>query len=252
MKKLFYLTIFILLQNTEGLYSQSRFRATGVIGLNFTQLDGDLQQGYHKKGASLGLSSAIIIKPDFDISLEAFYNQRGARPISVGTSQESRYRTSIDINYADIVTLFNFHAFPSKSKQYYIQTLKIGFSYGKLLNSRIDMRYNNIKFTEYEQQILKGIKKDDISLVLGLAWQITPQLGVMFRHSNSLRRIYENKQPLSAPSPSFIPISHKDIRYLNPYHFSLHTFYHFVSPHKVIGVRKNKRGGSGGDPLEEL
>ena len=251
MKKLWYLVVVFFALFTEGGYAQSRFRATAIAGVNLSQVDGDFQEGYRRKNACIGLSSAVIFRPDFDISLEAFYNPRGAQPVPTGTNQQALFRTTIDLKYADVVALLNFHAFPHKSKLYYIQSLKMGLSYGRLLNSKVSMRYNNLSFPDYEQQIAKSLKKDDVSLVLGLAWQLTPQLGVMFRHTYALRPIYERNESISSSTPSFIPGSNRDFRYLKPYYISLHTFFHFVSPHKAVGVRRNKIGG-GGDPLEEL
>jgi hypothetical protein len=251
MKEFLYILIVFFTLNTEGVSAQSRFRATAIGGVNLSQLDGDYQEGYRRKNACIGLSTAVILRPDFDISLETMYNPRGAQPVPEGTNQQTRYRTTIDLKYADVVFLLNFHAFPSKSKLYYLQTLKMGMSYGRLLNSNVTMRYNNLSFAEYEQQIIKGLRKDDIAFVLGLAWQLSPQIGVMFRHTYSIRRIYELKEPITVTSPAFIPIANRDINYLKPYYISLHTFYHFISPHKAVGVRRNKSGG-GGDPLEEL
>ena len=221
-------------------------------GLNLSQIDGDLQEGYRKKDVCLGLSSAYIFRPDFDIGVEAFYNQRGAQPASLNDSPEGFYRTRIDLKYADVAALLNFHAYPHKSKLYYIQTIKLGVSYGRLLQSDVDMQKRIIRNTEYEQLILKGIKKDDVSLIFGVGWQFTPQLGLMIRHISSLRRIYDrNEQKVVLPSSS-IQQGFKDITYLKPYNFSIQVFYHFISPHKTIGVRANKKGNGENDPLEEL
>lgn len=246
---LFFLVFVLGCLYTEGAQAQqNRFRATLISGINLSQIDGDLQKGYRHQAYNIGLSSAIIFKPNFDISLEAFYNQKGARPSPQGT-QTSRINSSIDLNYADIVGLFNFHAFPHRSKEFYTQTIKIGFSYGRLLSSHTDIKYNNIRLTEYEQIINKGLLKEDISLVLGMSWQLNPRWGIMFRHTNSLKRIYQKEQPL--PSSVSIPNTEKDFRYLMPYNFSLQVFYHFVSPHKAVGIIRNAKNG-GGDPLEEL
>lgn len=249
-KTICFLSIFLAL-NTEGGYAQSRFRATVIGGINLSQIDGDLQQGYRKKDVCFGLSSAYIFKPDFDISLEAFYNPRGAKPASLIDSPMELYRTRIDLKYADVAALFNFHGYPHRSKLYYIQTLKFGVSYGRLLKSDVEMLKGTTRNTEYEQQILKDIRKDDVSLILGVAWQFTPRLGLMIRHTSSLRRIYD-KSKITNSQFSSIPQGSKNLPYLNPYNFSIQIFYHFISPHKFIGVRKNKKGGGESDPLEEL
>ena len=252
MKKLICLLSILGALNTEGGYAQNRFRVTVIGGINLSQIDGDLQQGYRKKDVCLGLSSAYVFRPDFDISLEAFYNQRGAQPASLNDSPEAVYRTLIDLKYADVAALLNFHAYPHRSKLYYIQTIKLGVSYGRLLQSDIEMRKKTIRNTEYEQHFLKSIGKEDVSFLFGLAWQFTPRLGLMIRHTSSLRRIYDKKEHFATLPTSSVPQSYKDIPYLSPYNFSIQVFYHFISPHKVIGVRKNKKGNGESDPLEEL
>jgi hypothetical protein len=251
MKKLLCLFCICVALNTEG-YAQNRFRATAICGLNLSQIDGDLQQGYRKKDMCIGLSSAYIFRPDFDISLEAFYSPRGAKPAPLIDSKEDFYRTNIALKYADIATMFSFYAYPHKSKLYYIQTLKVGVSYGRLLRSDIDMRRQSFRNTEYEKQISNALRKDDVSIIVGAAWQFTPQLGLMIRHTSSLRRIYDKREVLTLGQTSSIPQSNKNIPYLSPYNFSIQVFYHFLSPHKVIGTRIGKKGIGESDPLEEL
>jgi hypothetical protein len=252
MKKIICLLSIFLASKTEGGYAQNRFRATAISGINLSQVDGDLQQGYRKKDLCIGLSSAYIFRPDFDVSVEAFYNPRGAQPPALLDSPEGVYRTSIDLKYADVATLFSFHAYPHKSKLFYIQTLKLGVSYGRLLSSDIEMQKGSTRNTEFEKQLLQGISKNNINLIFGIAWQFTPQFGLMIRHSNSLRKIYDKRELLRLGQSSGIPQSDKNFPYLNPYNFSIQVFYHFLSPHKVIGVIKSKKGGGESDPLEEL
>lgn len=244
---LFFIIFFSLY--TEGVSAQQRrFRATIISGVNLSQIDGDFQKGYRHKGLNLGLSCAAVFKPNFDISAEMFLNQKGAQPAPTGSPQTSRLYSTVNLNYADMVGLFNFHSFPHKTKDFYRQTIKMGLSYGRLLSSNIEVRYNNINLTEYEQEITKGLIKDDLSFVVGMAWQFTPRLGIMFRHSNSIKRIYEKTKPIPYQA---VPSTEREFRYFAPYNFSLQVFYHFISPHKALGVRRNSRNG-GGDPLEEL
>ncbi len=252
MKKIICFLSVLLALNTEGGYAQSRFRATAIGGLNFSQIDGDFQQGYRKKDVCIGISGAYIFKPDFDISLEAFYNPRGTKPAPLIDSPNDLYRTRIDLKYADVAALFNFHGYPHKSKLYYIQTLKFGLSYGRLLKSDIEILKGTTRITEYEQQLLKGIRRDNVNLILGVAWQFTPQLGLMIRHTNSLKRIYDKRNPVTIAQSTYVPPGNNNFPYLNPYNFSIQVFYHFISPHKVIGVRGNKKGNGESDPLEEL
>jgi hypothetical protein len=250
MKDLFLKVSFVFIffsLKTEGGVSQNIFRATVASGLNFSQIDGDFQQGYKRKDLNLGLIGDIVVKPNIDFSLELFYNPRGTTPSKYG-SQDSKLYTAIQLKYADVNTMFNYHYTPNKSKTHYIQTLKVGLGYGRLLKSKFSIKQNTFSLDDYEQFLLNNIKKDDFTLILGAAWHLTPRLGIMVRHTSSLNTIFDKRKIDIAQLPAN---SEKDFKYLRPYFLSFNLIYHIISPHKIVGIRKNVTGG-GGDPLEEL
>ena len=88
------ITLVSFLFFTEGGYAQARFKASAFAGINLGQIDGDRQQGFRKLGASLGLDGSIYLRPDFDISTQLLFNQKGAQP-----SSDNKSTHNLALNY---------------------------------------------------------------------------------------------------------------------------------------------------------
>lgn len=64
----------------ENIYwSSQRFRGGPILGLNFSQVDGDADAGVHKIGLQAGLGSYISLSRQFGIQLDILYSQKGSR-----------------------------------------------------------------------------------------------------------------------------------------------------------------------------
>ena len=141
-----------LLFFTEGaVLAQTRFSAKVLTGVNLSQIDGDRQQGYRKRGLSLGLNGSIFIAPDFDVSTELWYNQKGAdykKPAGFG-----EFPSTISLNYSEVALLFNYHFLPNRTEQYYTQSLHVGLSYGRLLGSSTAIFKDNQPLTQLETEV---------------------------------------------------------------------------------------------------
>ena len=66
----------------------SPFKAGIAAGLNFSQVDGDYQHGYHKKGLTLGIRGGIVLKKKYSIITELLYNYYGGEPRSLKELKE--------------------------------------------------------------------------------------------------------------------------------------------------------------------
>ena len=134
-KRIHFLLLFIFVQT--ALFAQkysSPFKAGATIGLNFTQIDGDEQFGYNRKGLNFGLRGAVILRKDMDISTELLYSERGALP---GNNEKTATKRTINIGlkYADVPFLFNYY-YSKADDGHYRWNLYIGVSYGRLLRSQ--------------------------------------------------------------------------------------------------------------------
>lgn len=229
---------------TEGGNAQNRFKATILGGLNMSQIDGDKQQGYRKPGLSLGLNGSIFIRPDFDISTELLYNQKGAKPKATGEFNANTSYSTFTYHYSEVALLGNYYFNPNNARSYYKNSIHIGFSYGRILKSSIKITRNNVPFTALETDVSKNYDPKDVSFIVGWSQLITSRLGVTIRHTSSINFLYKNS------NYDFV-YNGNGFEHLRPYFLSFQVFYNLISPNKVMGLRKKKMNPKS-DPLEEL
>jgi hypothetical protein len=248
MKKNYTYSILILLFTSISLLNaQNRFKAGVAAGINLTQLDGDLQQGYDKFGFNLGLRGFVMVKPQFDISTELFFNQKG------GTYTENtnfvgnkRLFSRFTFRYADILLMANFNINPNAAETHYKHTFHTGISVGRLLSSNTSILKSSRTQSQIEQDLTKGYKSSDIAFVVGWSWFFNKRMGLTLRHTVSLNKMYENPETLSA-----VTLGDKGYQSLRSYFLSAQIFYNFISP-KKLGVSKSKKKKKDIKVLEEL
>jgi hypothetical protein len=229
------------------LLAQNRFKAGVAVGFNLAQLDGDLQQGYDKFGLCLGLKGFVIIKPQFDISAELFFNQKGASHTGNTNAVDTKtLYAQFTHNYADVLFLANFNINPNNAETHYKHTFHTGISFGRLINSKTSVQRGTIFLNDLEQKLTNEYKSNEVSFVIGWSWFFNKRMGLTLRHTLALTNMYENPQNISN-NPKNIP----GFQSLSSYFLSAQLFYNFISP-KKIGVDKTKKKKKSNDLLEEL
>jgi hypothetical protein len=226
--------------NTEGVSAQNRFKASVMTGLNFSQIHGDNQDGYKKKGVNLGLIGSMVIKPDFEICTELLYNEKGTSAGSLSPYRRDHFYSNISLKYSEMALLAHYFFRPQIADNYYKQSLKIGVSYGRLLKSQTDISINQQIDKTIEQTLTQNYNRNDISFVAAWSYYLSPRFSMSLRHTNTLNFLF--RKP-----PSFGKNSFQDMR---PYFLSCQLTYDFIAPKKVIVIRKRKKARF--DPLEEL
>ncbi len=238
------ITLISFLFFTEGGFAQARFKAAAFAGINFSQIHGDRQQGYRKLGASLGLNGSIYIRPDFDISTQLLFNQKGSQPSRDNKNTYNLALNYFSLNYSEVVLMFNYHFYPNLTKKYYTRSFFVGLSYGRLLKSTTTVTLNNQTLTAFADKVQSAYNPHDYSFIVGGSLLFTPQLGVGIRFTTSINHLYKN--------PNYIyPSKEMDFDVLKPYFISTHIFYNFISPNKTMGL-KFKKPKKQKSPLEEL
>ena len=242
--KIFIILLFLFF--TEEGFAQARFKATAMLGVNLSQIDGDRQEGYRKRGISLGLDGSIYLRPDFDISTQLLYNAKGAKPDLDDIGRPNMVHSDFSLRYSEIAVLLNYHYNPSSSKTYYTNSLFAGLSYGRLLKSTTSMILNNQRESNLETNISSQFNPHDFSFIVGWSQLFTPRIGVSFRFTRTINTLYEN------PNYRFLTGgSGLTFEKMKPYFLSFHIFYNLVSPNKIMGLRVKKKTGRN-SPLEEL
>ncbi|MFZ1749084.1 MAG: hypothetical protein WAU01_02785, partial [Saprospiraceae bacterium] len=76
-KSLYYVCVFGMLVWTNPLQAQ-HFKATAILGINASQIDGDTLFGYNKAGITAGARLSYQNTGKIDVALEMLYSQRGS------------------------------------------------------------------------------------------------------------------------------------------------------------------------------
>lgn len=235
MKNIALLTCFYFISTT--LSAQQRFTGGLFAGMNFAQIDGDLQQGYRKKMFGGGIRAAMIINRKFDIGTELMYNGKGAQPSA--TDKASRNANFyMTMHYAEAALTANLH-FDQAEGGYNQKTVQIGLSYGRLLSSSNEIsKLLQVDTIRSKQFLQENIKNVDISLLLGFAYRFTPKIGIAVRHTYSMTPFFER---VFVPMPRALP-NQKDYFLARSYFLSFHLFYDLWVPElrKPKKARKKK------------
>lgn len=237
MKKSQTLYLFLFLVAPIFLSAQkqsSLFKAGVTAGLNMTQIDGDEQFGYNRRGMNFGLQGSVILRKDMDISTELLYTERGTEPDSEEKTKNKR-TAYVSLRYAEVPILFNY--FYNRSDfGHYKWNIYLGFSYGRLLRSQTSILKGYL--TDSVQQALVntiGYKTSDLSFILGIRRYVTPRLGISLRHTFSLNYLYKNPAPI-VPTRGATTKNYVSFR---SFFLSANLSYNFISP-KITKPRKGK------------
>lgn len=102
-------------QEEKGYFDASQtFHGGIVVGMNAAQIDGDTYGGYRKVGLNVGGVVYANFSPDWGMSLELLFSQKGAKGISTEQSLVGPYfmKYTIATNYAEIPVMLHFYRTP--------------------------------------------------------------------------------------------------------------------------------------------
>lgn len=194
-----------------GQLDDQRFTIGLVSGITLAQIDGDDLQGFDKVGFMGGLRSIARVTERFHISTELIYNQRGTQ--TENYRQSLRGRRRLYTNYAEINVQLNYKEWYSPFSQIYKLQLFAGASFGRLLKAK---SFDNIEVELNFSELSKEFNSNDISIMGGIHYYLTKNIGMGFRFARSLNLLYEaSKSILFEYNP-------KD---LQGYHLSIYGLY---------------------------
>ena len=162
----------------EGL---KKFTGALVMGLNFSQVDGDSYWGYHKVGLNAGAQVFIHFTPSIGISMELLYTRKGSRAVTV---TESPYvgtyiwKYYMDVNYVEVPIMLHY-----TDGKY---DFELGASYARLINS------NEYVITDQPVNIDavgNRFNTSDIDFTVGLTRHLYKNLLANIRYQYSLTSI---------------------------------------------------------------
>ncbi len=196
-----------LFLTAQGEALPQRFKAGVIAGFNTAQIDGDKSAGFHKFGLLGGLRGVVILSDKMELSLEMLYSQRGSR----SGNKEPVIPFKINLNYVEVPVIFNYMDWLEGDGEYYKLHFHAGFSYGRLINFKID----DGSTTSDLVRIGDFFRENDVSWLAGATFYANKHVGITARYSRSIFPVFER----SDNSPNADPFI--------GYFFTFHTVYMF-------------------------
>ncbi len=103
-------------------------KGEAIVGMNLSQVDGDMFYGFKKFGVQLGAGAMVPLGRNLDVSIEALFNQKGARQRSRVYDSICIYDYKLKLNYAEVPVMIHY-----TDKQFI--TAGVGFSWGRLVSA---------------------------------------------------------------------------------------------------------------------
>lgn len=175
--KFFCLLCFLILGTTLKLDAQNRFKASGIAGLNLSQIDGDLLTGFDLPGLHAGMHVSAILSERWELGVELLYNQQGSQRNLYSNSQSIYDKIRLNMVEAPVQILFNEWKFQ----------LGAGLSYARIINAEV-IDVSGAIITEQE-----NFRNDLINVVLGGTFNFSERWGLNVRWSRSLNNLRQNK-----------------------------------------------------------
>ena len=173
---------------------EQRFKAGLTIGLNASQIDGDVSAGYNKLGLVGGLQGVTIINEKAELLIELLYSQRGSQPeIFLNTNF---FPFKIKTDFIEIPVMFTYKDWLDEEDDYYKLYFQGGFSYGRLIRTEIEDETPSsdlVKLGDF-------FNKDDFSFLIGASFFTGKHLAFTFRWSRSISLLYKNGSSPDAPN----------------------------------------------------
>ncbi len=157
---------------------KSQFVGGLVAGFNASQINGDDLAGYNKLGLNTGIIGGYQWKEKFGTHIEFLYSQKGSR----STISQSDITRGFRINYIEVPVYVTFYDW-EKGGFYRIQA-EGGLSFGRLISTS--------SIGDFENPILDGINKNEISWLLGATYFFRENTGVNLRYTHGINRLHND------------------------------------------------------------
>lgn len=184
----------------QGRRKIERFNVGILLGLNFSQIDGDDQFGYRKPGINAGLRGTAKLGKRAELAIELLYSVRGASPDSEFNAQNKKAR-NIHLNYSEVPLLFHYKTVEN-SAGFYTVRLEGGIYFSRLLSTRVEERFlgglsaTDVRLSRYQQ----AFNSNELGFVLGGGYYFSPHFGIHFRHFTAISRLLDEQVDLDNQS----------------------------------------------------
>ena len=169
-----------------------RFNAGLVLGLSFTQMDGDQFVGFDKRGIMGGLKGSMYLNKYTDLVVQLLYSQKGSRFETLSSlSYRGGKDRAIHLDYMEVPVMMNFKLYdPHRIGHGYL--LEVGFSYARMVNYEIQEQENVDPLKVAYSSLTSDFNRDEWNVVAGLGYAINRHLSLGIRATMQVNLVYDN------------------------------------------------------------
>lgn len=199
-----------------------RFNTGLVLGINFSQIDGDYFHGYNKKGIRAGLKSMYYVDEKIDLTTGVYFVQRGSRFAGSNANKSVPItERRIHLDYIEIPFSLTFKSHKEHGGMIRID---LGGSFSRLFNSQVTEVIrpfsNEISYASYEEQF----RKNEINFIAAIDYFFLRKLGIGIQYTHQLNQLYHDPN-FVLEDGSIIKLT-KELKYLRNFQFGLQLTYH--------------------------
>ena len=199
-----------------------RFNAGLVVGLNFSQVDGDNFFGFNKNGLLTSLKGIMYLNERLDITTGITFVQRGSRFEDYQTGRlDRKHHRQIRLDYIEIPLLLTFKKLQKDGKG---RRFDIGGSFARLFHS--DIKEAITPFTEdFSYSALEGqFNNNEFNFIAGISHFFNSRMGLGLQFTYQINKVYDNPTIRYDLLNWNNPI--KDVAYLRNYQITIQATYH--------------------------
>lgn len=201
---------------------KQRFNAGLILGLNFSQIDGDHFHGYDKSGLRMGIKRMFYLDEVFDITTGVSYVQRGSRfeNAQEALAGDNSFR-KIHLDYIEIPVFITYKLHKTMGRMYRID---FGGSFSRLFNSQITETIRpfirQVSYASYEDQFLKN----EINLMTAITYFFTRKIGFGLQYTHQLNHLYYD--PNYEAKAGNWGRGTNDVKYMKNFQFGVQLTFH--------------------------
>jgi len=193
MNRFLFILAFIII--TIGLSAQE-FRAGPLLGVSFSQVDGDNYAGYNKAGINLGAFVSRRISEQWEVQFDISYMQKGSREAPKPDKGK----------YDDYKIALSYIQFPVVARyQYKKFSIEGGLSIGALISDVEEIDGTPIQDIPSHDPV--PFQTMEYATVFGLNYHVSERLWINARWMYSINRIripYDGEIPVYNPKPHWL------------------------------------------------
>lgn len=161
---------------------QSIFGLHGVVGVNASQIQGDLLAGFDKVGICGGLRGTVELKEPFGLSVELLYSERGSRPDIFGDVFDPDI--NVTLRYLDLPVYITYSDWRDPEEGYHKAFALAGISAGRLIEASTFDAFNESEMDL--DSLAMEFNQNDLSWLLGFGFRLSNRFIISARYTRSI------------------------------------------------------------------